>query len=81
MDGKMEGGRVVQNMIGPLDPSQSPYKIRMWFELALCFREETSKIPKHIYGPALTQQVGYNNGIGEFHENLDTFRESKLPDF
>jgi len=24
--------------------------------------------------------VGCNNGIGGFHENLQTFRESKLPD-
>jgi len=27
------------------------------------------------------QQVGCNNGIGGFHENLVTFREPKLPDF
>ena len=51
---KMDGGRVVRNAIRPLDQSAS--KIRIWYELALYLREGTSKIPKHNYRRALTQQ-------------------------
>jgi len=28
-----------------------------------------------------TLQIGCNNGIGGFHKNFVTFRDSKLPDF